>query len=91
MATESVIQIRESTDPCWRPSLAGETPSDKAYRKLAHAEALAHCMVGSDLKDPFDDFNDVLRQGVRSLLADLITEAREAIDLCRLTHGETQA
>ena len=90
MAFESVVHYRESTDPAWKAKLEDENPIDRAYRKLAQAEALATCMVG-DLEDPFESFNDVLRQSVRSLLSDTITEAREALDKCKLTLREQQA
>lgn len=77
MAKESVLRIKESADPTWQPSHASESPLDRAQRKLRQAEALAHCLIG-DLEDPFENCNDVLRQDVRQLLADTITEAREA-------------
>lgn len=87
----SNIRMREATDPTWQRNLAGEDPADTAHRKLAQAEALASCMVGTDLRDPFEDFNDVLRQDVRALLADTITEAREALAKCRFEPKEKQA
>lgn len=90
MATGGAIQYRETTDPNWQAKLEDENPVDRANRKLAQAEALAKCLVG-DLEDPFESMNDVLRQNVRWLLADTITEAREAMDKCTLKYQEERS
>lgn len=59
----------------WKPHFAGSM-RDRFDAKFTQAEALAHSLVG----DEFMTLNDELQRNVLWLLANTLTEAREALD-----------
>ena len=62
----------------WRPSYKNEDARDTADRKLYQAEMLAHSLSGEGF-DAFKNRHDRIQEGVLWALADLITDAREAL------------
>ena len=76
------LTIVETPDHTWRRSFANDDPIDTLDRKLAQAEALAVSLVGES-GDTFRNLNDVLQDNVLWLLSDLLTEIRQAHDLCQ--------
>ena len=63
----------------WRPSSKSESARDIADRKLYQAEMLAHSIYGTGF-EAFKNRHDRIQEGVLWALADLITDAREALE-----------
>lgn len=86
MASESVSRSNEEIlaelarqqheERTWKPR-SEANPSERHHTKLHQAEMLAHTISGSD---EFEGLQRNIRAGVLWLLADLLTEAREAHD-----------
>ncbi|MBY4596700.1 hypothetical protein K3217_14285 [bacterium BD-1] len=86
MASESVSRSNDELlaeyarqqheEMTWKPRSESD-PVERHHTKLHQAEMLAHTISGSD---EFENLQRNVRAGVLWLLADLLTEAREAHD-----------
>lgn len=84
MATERVARTdqewleemarQQREEKTWKPT-SERNPAERHDSKLRQAEMLVHCISGSD---DFDAVHPAIRNGVIWLLAELLTEAREA-------------
>lgn len=89
MATQSVAESNQAfmesqeaedlANASWRPSNRNEAARDIADKKLYQAEMLAHSIYGDGF-EAFKRHNDRIQDGVLWALADLITDAREALE-----------
>lgn len=81
-SNQTFREIQEAEDQAnatWRPSNRHESARDTADRKLYQAEMLAHAIVGDGF-EAFKNRHDRIQDGVLWALADLITDAREALE-----------
>jgi len=67
------------SDMNWRRTYRKDDHKEVLYRKLDQAEALAVSLYGES-GEGIRSQNDALQESLHWLLADLITDAREALD-----------
>lgn len=70
------------SDLTWNRTNRNEDPADRAHTKLLQAEALATVLY-AETGEAFRTLNDALQDRVHWLMADLLTEAREALELAQ--------
>jgi hypothetical protein len=67
------------SDLNWVRNTRNENPEDRLHTKLLQAEALA-VVLYADTGEAFRTLNTAIQDRVHWLMADLITDAREALD-----------
>lgn len=67
------------SDVNWLRTTRNDRPEDLLHTKLLQAEALAITMY-ADTGESFRTLNDAIQDRIHWLMADLLTDAREALD-----------